>query len=62
LAIVKKLNEDALAAYLSPSAKADLERQGYEVAANTPAEFAKFIKVDRSRVAALVKQFNVRPE
>lgn len=61
-AVIKKLNAEAMAAYLSPNVKADLERQGYELVANTPEEFAQFIRADRARIAALVKQFGIRPE
>lgn len=61
-AVIEKLNAEALAAYLSPSVKAELEQQGYEVAPNTPEEFAQFIKADITRTVALVKRFGIRPE
>jgi tripartite-type tricarboxylate transporter receptor subunit TctC len=61
-AVIGKLNAEAVAAYLAPNVKANLELQGYELAANTPEEFAQFIKLDIARTVALVKQFRIRPE
>jgi tripartite-type tricarboxylate transporter receptor subunit TctC len=60
--IVRKLNREALAAMMSPEVKAEVEGQGYEVSANTPEEFAAFIKADMSRIAALVKELGIPPE
>ena len=61
-AVIGKLNAEAVAAYLAPNVKANLELQGYELAANTPEEFAQFIKLDIARTVALVKRFGIRPE
>ena len=47
---------------ISPSVKADLQQQGYDVAANRPEEFAQFIKADIARTVALVKRFGIRPD
>lgn len=61
-AVIKKLNGETLSAYLAPSVKTDLEMQGVEVVANTPEEFADFIKADIVRTVTLVKKLGIRAE
>jgi len=61
-AVIKRLNADAVAAYLVTSVKTRLEMQGYELAANTPEEFANFINADIARTVSVVKRFGIRPE
>jgi tripartite-type tricarboxylate transporter receptor subunit TctC len=61
-AVIVKLNAEAVASYLVPNVKASLELQGVQVAANTPEEFAQFIKLDMARIVALVKRYGIRPE
>jgi tripartite-type tricarboxylate transporter receptor subunit TctC len=60
--VMKKLNAEAMAAYLAPSVDPELERQGYELVSNTLEEFPQFMKADIARVAALVNEFGIRPE
>jgi tripartite-type tricarboxylate transporter receptor subunit TctC len=60
--IVSKINQEALAAMMSPEVKAEVEGQGYEISANTPEEFAAFIRTDVSRIAALVRELGIPPE
>ena len=61
-AVINQLNAEMNAAYLSPSVRSDLEREGFEVAANSPEEFTQFIKADRARIAVLVKQLDIRAD
>jgi tripartite-type tricarboxylate transporter receptor subunit TctC len=60
--IVRGLNEQTLAALMSPSVKADFERRGYEIVPNSAEDFARFIKSEISRIAAVVDQLGIRPE
>jgi len=61
-AVIVKLNDEAVAAFLAPNVKASLELQGVQVAPNTPEEFAQFIKLDIVRIVTLVKRYGIRPE
>jgi tripartite-type tricarboxylate transporter receptor subunit TctC len=61
-AVVRRLNAEAMAAYLSPSVKNELEREGFELVANTPEEFAQFMRADKAYIAALVKQLDIRAD
>ena len=60
--VIKKLNEQTLAVYLSPAVKGEIERQGYEIASNTPQEFGAFIKQEIGRVTKFVKELGIRAE
>jgi tripartite-type tricarboxylate transporter receptor subunit TctC len=59
-AVIKRLNEETLAAYLSPSIKRKLERQGYEIANNSPGDFDAFIKEQIARIAKIVDELGIR--
>lgn len=61
-AVIRKLNGEALSAYLAPSVKSNLEMQGLEITANTPEEFADFIKADIARTVTLVNKLGIRAE
>ena len=61
--IVTTLNEQqTLAALMSASVKSDFERRGYEIVANSPEEFAGFIKTEIRRISGIVNQLGIRPE
>jgi tripartite-type tricarboxylate transporter receptor subunit TctC len=61
-AIVIQLNREALAVMTSPQVKAEVEEQGYEVAANSSEQFLAFIGTDIRVQAALVKELGIPPE
>jgi tripartite-type tricarboxylate transporter receptor subunit TctC len=58
--VIKRLNEETLAAYLSPSIKSKLERQGYEIANNSPGDFGAFIKEQIARITKIVDELGIR--
>ncbi len=60
--LVRKLNQDLLAALATPAMLESFNTQGLEAAGGTPAEFASFIKSEITKYAKVVKAANIRAE
>ena len=60
VSVIKRLNEETLAVYLSPSIKSKLERQGYEITNNSPEEFGTFIRDQITLVTKIVHDLGIR--
>jgi tripartite-type tricarboxylate transporter receptor subunit TctC len=60
--VIKRLNEQTIAALMNTSVKSDFERRGYEIVPNTPDEFGSFIKAEIYRIDGVVNQLGIRPE
>ena len=60
--VVRKLNQDVLAALATPAMTESFNTQGLEVAGGTPAEFGGFIKSEMVKYAKVVKAANIRAE
>ncbi len=60
--VVRKLNQDLLAALATPAMIESFNGQGLEVAGGTPAEFGGFIKSEMVKYAKVVKAANIRAE
>jgi tripartite-type tricarboxylate transporter receptor subunit TctC len=61
-AIVTKLHKDIVAISKSSEVVAWAEKQGMEIEATTPAEFASKIRADMAKWAEVAKAANVKPE
>jgi tripartite-type tricarboxylate transporter receptor subunit TctC len=61
-AIVRKLNQNLLAALATPAMNEALFTQGLEAAGGTPAAFGDFIKSEMVKYAKVVKAANIRAE
>jgi len=61
--LVNRLNAEFVAAVQSPEVRDRLERLGAEPAsANTPAQFAAMVQLDRRRWARVIKERHISPE
>jgi len=60
--VIGTLNEQTMAALMTPSVKADFERRGYEIVPNSPEDFTGFIKSEIARITAIVSELGIRPE
>jgi len=60
--VVRKLNQDLLAALATLAMVESFNTQGLEVAGGTPAEFGGFIKSEMVKYAKVVKAANIRAE
>ena len=60
--IVTKINTDATSALNAPEVKDRLAAQGMYVVANTPEQFAAFLKTEIPRWAKVVKDSGVKPQ
>ncbi len=60
--IIMKLNADAVGALNVPDVKERMAGQGLFVVANTPEQFADFLKVEIPRWAKVVKDSGVKPQ
>jgi tripartite-type tricarboxylate transporter receptor subunit TctC len=60
--VIRMLNEQTNAALMSGPVKADLERRGYEIVANSAEDFAAYIRAEISRIGGVVNQLGIRPE
>jgi tripartite-type tricarboxylate transporter receptor subunit TctC len=60
--VVRKLNQDLLAALATPAMIESFNSQGLEPAGGTSAEFAAFIKTEIVKYAKVVKAANIRAE
>jgi tripartite-type tricarboxylate transporter receptor subunit TctC len=60
--IVKKINAAVVEVLKAPDMKAKLEGDGAEVVANTPEEFAKFLRDDTASWTKVVKDAGIKPE
>ena len=58
--VIKRLNEETLAVYLSPSVKSKLQGQGYEITNNSPEEFGAFIRDQIARITKIVNELGIR--
>ena len=57
-----KLQAAVAQAVATPETKRRLEEMGYVIMTDTPQEFAKFLHEDIEKMAALIKQYNLKPE
>src|SRR5262249_759971 len=57
-----KLQAAVAQAVANPETKKRLEEMGYVTLTDTPQEFAKFLHEDIEKMAALIKQYNLKPE
>ena len=57
-----KLQAAVAQAVATPETKKRLEEMGYVTLTDTPQEFAKFLHEDIEKMAALIKQYNLKPE
>jgi tripartite-type tricarboxylate transporter receptor subunit TctC len=57
-----KLHAAVAQAVATPETKKRLEEMGYVTMTDTPQEFAKFLREDIEKMAALIKQYNLKPE
>ena len=60
--LVKKIGDEAQRAAASEGAKTVVAQQGGDTVASTPAEFATFIKAERRRYAAIVREAGMTVE
>ncbi len=60
--IVERLNRDTNRLLAQPELKAQLEADGIAVPANTPAEFAQFVRREAAKYESLVQRAGMRPE
>ena len=60
--IVKRLNQETVAALRLPEVQAKMSELGFEIYGNTPEQFAEALKSDLVRVAALVKRAGIEPQ
>jgi tripartite-type tricarboxylate transporter receptor subunit TctC len=60
--VIKKLNEQTLAALFSPQLKSDFERRGYELRRTSPEDFRAFITSEIARIGKLVQQLGIRAQ
>jgi tripartite-type tricarboxylate transporter receptor subunit TctC len=61
-AIVDKLNKQIAVIVKAPEMRSWLREQGFEVVANTPQQFAEFLKADAARWSEVVRYSGVKPE
>jgi tripartite-type tricarboxylate transporter receptor subunit TctC len=59
-AIVDKLNADLNRVLMLPEVRDKLGALGFEIAPGTPQEFGEMIRREMAKVAAVVKQANIR--
>jgi tripartite-type tricarboxylate transporter receptor subunit TctC len=59
---VARLAEEAKRGLGEPQTRAALERAGFEVVANTPAEFARFIAAETDRWGGLITRLGIKAE
>src|SRR5262245_4811022 len=57
-----KLQAAVAQAVATPDTKKRLEEMGYVTLTDTPQEFVKFLREDIEKMAALIKQYNLKPE
>jgi len=57
-----KLQAAVAQAVATPDTKKRLEEMGYVIMTDTPQDFAKFLREDIEKMAALIKQYNLKPE
>src|SRR5437867_3440850 len=60
--IVRKVNEDAVAARVHPSVRQRLEEIGAVVAASTPAALATHLKSEMKKWGPVIKEAGIRPQ
>jgi tripartite-type tricarboxylate transporter receptor subunit TctC len=61
-ALVARLAEEAKRGLGEPQTRATLERAGFEVVANSPAEFARFIAEETDRWGGLITRLGIKAE
>ena len=59
---INRLNREVLSAFSAPDLKHQLERDGYEVVPNSPAEFGIFLSEELVRFQKLAKELGIRLE
>ena len=59
---VARLSEEAKRGLEEPQTRAALERAGFEVVANTPAEFARFIAAETARWGGLITRLGIKAD
>jgi tripartite-type tricarboxylate transporter receptor subunit TctC len=57
-----KLQAAVMQAVAIPEIKKRLEEMGYVTMTDTPQDFAKFLREDIEKMAALIRQYNLKPE
>jgi len=57
-----KLQAAVAQAVATPETKKRLEEMGYVIMTDTPQDFARFLREDIEKMAALIKQYNLKPE
>jgi tripartite-type tricarboxylate transporter receptor subunit TctC len=60
--VVAKLHGDFARALLSPDLRERLAPGGYEVIANTPAEFSRHMRAQSKRLAQVIREAGIKPE
>ncbi|NBR29307.1 MAG: hypothetical protein EBT83_12980 [Betaproteobacteria bacterium] len=61
-AIVEQLNRESVRVLRSPEVKERLFNSGAEVVANSPREFAAYMKADMQKMGKVIKDAGIRAE
>jgi tripartite-type tricarboxylate transporter receptor subunit TctC len=59
-AIIKRINDDTVAALADPQIKGKLERMGYTVGGSSPAQLAGILKADIGKLGVIVKTAGIK--
>jgi tripartite-type tricarboxylate transporter receptor subunit TctC len=60
--VVDRLNAEVNKALASPAVRERFESQGFEAQTGTPEEFAKFVREDSARSAAIIREVGIKAE